>query len=207
MHTKPEQEANTEEKIKKAARRIFIEKGYAATRTRDIAKAAEINLSMLNYYFRSKENLFELVMIESFSSFIATLKDVLDDKTTSLNEKITRFASDYIDLLMEEPGLYIFLVNEIRQNPGLQSRLTIGQSIRETYFMKQLSEAMARNPLLARMDPRQLIMNIYAMTLFPFATNHMLQATGNELVNFSQLLQERKTLIPRWVAAMLAMSE
>lgn len=29
--------------------------GYAATRTRDIAEEAGINLALLNYYFRNKE--------------------------------------------------------------------------------------------------------------------------------------------------------
>ncbi len=55
---------STEEKIKEAARTVFTRKGYAATRTRDIAKEANINLALLNYYFRSKEKLFGLIMME-----------------------------------------------------------------------------------------------------------------------------------------------
>lgn len=47
---------NTEAKILEAARTIFHKKGYAATRTRDIAEEAGINLALLNYYFRSKES-------------------------------------------------------------------------------------------------------------------------------------------------------
>lgn len=48
---------STEEKILKAATKVFTEKGYAGTRTRDIAEEAGINLALLNYYFRSKEKL------------------------------------------------------------------------------------------------------------------------------------------------------
>ncbi len=55
---------NAEEKILTAARKIFLKKGFAATRTRDIATEAGINLALLNYYFRSKKKLFELVMQE-----------------------------------------------------------------------------------------------------------------------------------------------
>ena len=47
-------DSTTEEKIKEAARTVFHKKGFAATRTRDIAEEAEINLALLNYYFRSK---------------------------------------------------------------------------------------------------------------------------------------------------------
>ena len=57
-----EQEQTTEEKILEAASEVFTEKGFAGTRTRDIAEKAGINLALLNYYFRSKEKLFEQVM-------------------------------------------------------------------------------------------------------------------------------------------------
>jgi hypothetical protein len=48
-----EKELSTEEKIKEAARKLFTHKGFAATRTRDIAQEAGINLALLNYYFRN----------------------------------------------------------------------------------------------------------------------------------------------------------
>ena len=49
-------DTNTEAKIKTAARNVFHKKGFAGTRTRDIAKEANMNLALLNYYFKSKEN-------------------------------------------------------------------------------------------------------------------------------------------------------
>ena len=41
-------DSSTEQKIKEAARKVFTMKGYAATRTRDIAEEAGINLALLN---------------------------------------------------------------------------------------------------------------------------------------------------------------
>mgnify|MGYP005740728091 FL=1 len=55
--------SNTEIKIKDAAKSLFLKKGYSATTTRDIARESDINLAMLNYYFRSKRRLFELSLI------------------------------------------------------------------------------------------------------------------------------------------------
>ena len=51
------EDLTTEQKIAAAARKIFTQKGYAATKTRDIAEEAGINLALVNYYFGSKENL------------------------------------------------------------------------------------------------------------------------------------------------------
>ena len=50
---KQSSDINTEAKIKAAARIVFHKKGFAATRTRDIAEEAGLNLALLNYYFRS----------------------------------------------------------------------------------------------------------------------------------------------------------
>lgn len=55
-------ELTTEEKIIVAARKIFTQKGFSATRTREIAEEAGVNSALVNYYFRSKKNLFHIII-------------------------------------------------------------------------------------------------------------------------------------------------
>src|SRR6478609_280809 len=93
--TKNIRDTNTETRIKEAARIVFHKKGFAATRTRDIAQEANINLALLNYYFRSKERLFELIMFDTVTSFFETMGIVFNDETTSLEEKIALVAEKY----------------------------------------------------------------------------------------------------------------
>jgi AcrR family transcriptional regulator len=64
---------NAKEKIKDTARILFHQKGFSGTRTRDIVETANINLDLLNYYFRSKEKLFRLIMTEDAQVFIQIL--------------------------------------------------------------------------------------------------------------------------------------
>jgi AcrR family transcriptional regulator len=206
MMEKTPNDVSTEEKIKAAARRIFTQKGYAATRTRDIAREAGINLSMLNYYFRSKEKLFHLVMLESFEYFVAGMKDELNDRSTSLEEKITIFARNYIDILSQQPDIYLFLMNEVRMNPALLSRISLSRFMRQSYFMEQLSAAMKKNKLYKKLDPVHMIMNLYSLTIFPFTTNQTLQQAGEgHALNFAELMEERKKWIPKWIMALLEM--
>ena len=70
---------SAEERIKAAARKVFHQKGYAATRTRDIAEEAGINHAMLNYYFRSKEKLFQIVMTETMTQFFKGVGVILNE--------------------------------------------------------------------------------------------------------------------------------
>ena len=106
---------NTEEKIKEAARVVFMRKGFSATRTRDIAEEAGINLALLNYYFRSKKKLFDLVMQEKILKLFGIIAPVLTDLSTSLETKIELIVSGYIDVLSESPDLPVFVLNELRK--------------------------------------------------------------------------------------------
>src|SRR6476620_6785299 len=101
--TKPSADENTESKIKTAARAIFHKKGFAATRTRDIAEEASINLALVNYYFRSKKKLFELIMLETLTGFFQNMAIVFNDETTSLHNKLELVTEKYIDLMLSEP--------------------------------------------------------------------------------------------------------
>src|SRR3982751_3793794 len=109
-------DASTEEKIKEAARKIFTQKGYAATRTRDIAEEAGLNLALLNYYFRSKEKLFDIIMLEKLQEFMTGIRALLSTETTSIEEKLTAIVSDYIDMLTKQPDLPLFIFTELRAN-------------------------------------------------------------------------------------------
>jgi AcrR family transcriptional regulator len=92
----------TEEKIKEAARIVFMEKGYAATGMRDIAAKAGVNLSLVNYYFRSKRNIFNLIMTEKMQKIFGSIIPYMMDETTSLEEKIKNISTMYINTISEE---------------------------------------------------------------------------------------------------------
>src|SRR3990170_6648264 len=134
---------STEEKIKEAARVIFTQKGYAATRTRDIAEAAGINLALLNYYYRSKEKLFELIMFEKLGKFFGSIIPILNDVNASLEQKIVTFANSYIEFLAANPDLPLFILSEIRYNPEqFVNKLPVAKAF-ESHFVKQLQERRA----------------------------------------------------------------
>ena len=134
---------STEEKIKNAARTVFHKKGFSAARTRDIADEAGINLALLNYYFRSKEILFNIVMLETFQSFFALIFQIFNDPDSSFEEKIEKFASYYIDLIFQEPEIPLFIMTEIRNNPvELMQKIGIVKAVFHSVFAKQFNEAM-----------------------------------------------------------------
>ncbi|MEG2337266.1 MAG: helix-turn-helix domain-containing protein, partial [Bacteroidales bacterium] len=60
-----ENRQTTEKEIITIAKKVFLEKGYMGATMRDIAQEAHINLAMLNYYFGSKDKLFDIIFEET----------------------------------------------------------------------------------------------------------------------------------------------
>ncbi len=194
----------TEERIKVAARKVFHQKGYAGTRTRDIAEEAGINHAMVNYYFRSKEKLFQIVMIETMTYFFQGISAILNEETTSLEQKIEQVVAKYIDLLLEEPELPTFVFNEVRTNPEpFVENSPIHEALQSSVLARQYAEAVARGEI-SEPNLLQMVLNVIGLVIFPFIAQPILIAL-NKIDNeqYKVLILERKKLIPQWIKAML----
>lgn len=197
-------DTSTEDRIKAAARKVFHQKGYAGTRTRDIAEEAGINHAMLNYYFRSKEKLFDIVMIETMAYFFQGVGTILNDESTSLEEKIERVVANYIDLLLEEPELPTFMFNEVRTNPEpFVANTPIIQALEHSVLAQQYAEAVAQGRIT---EPNLIhtVLNVISLVIFPFIAQPIFTAlsrTNKEA--YKALMLQRKALIPQWIKAIL----
>ncbi len=203
-NTKKSLEPKAEAKIKAAARVVFHSKGFAGTRTRDIAKEADINLALLNYYFKSKKKLFELVMLETLTSFFQTMGVVFNDETSTLEEKIREVAEKYIDTISAEPELPLFLLSEVRNHgAAILDKLPVIKMILQSTFIRQYQDAVQKGKI-TEPNPLHFLMNLLGLVIFPFIGSPMIKKVGGlSERQFDKLMQERKTLIPVWIKAML----
>lgn len=194
---------STEERIKAAARKVFLQKGYAATRVKDLAQEAGINSALLNYYFRSKEKLFDLVMLEKVQQFAGELRQIMLEEATSLREKVERISAFYVDLLLAQPELPVFIFSEMKANPEkLAGIMGAKKVLLHSRFAEQLREELAAQH--STTNPLQFIVSLLGMAVFPFIARPVLHLVGGQDdPAFTALMQERKRLLPQWFDAML----
>lgn len=203
MSKKKTDNITTEIKIKKAARKVFQTKGYAATRTRDIAEEAGVNLALLNYYFRSKEKLFDIIMTEILLDFFHTVRIIINDKST-LEKKVELIADNYIDFLSKEQNISIFMLNEIHNNPNeILKKIEIKQLILNSEFYKQYQKSVAKG-YITEPNVFHFLMNLMSIIIFPFVAKPLLQEIiGLNNAQFNTMMHERKKLIPFWIKTMM----
>jgi AcrR family transcriptional regulator len=190
---------NTEEKIKVAAAKIFEEKGFERTKNKDIADAAGINPALLNYYYRSKEKLFDAVLLDKIQAFFGLLFPVLNDPSVELFEKVEILVNTYFNLLKDNPHLAIFMMNELQNNKaGFSSILKSLPHLENTSIIQQFKEANSS------INPLQFMINLMSMTIFPFIVANALSEYG--IFNKDEIdviFEERRKMLPIWIRAML----
>ncbi|MCK8494455.1 MULTISPECIES: TetR/AcrR family transcriptional regulator [Spirosoma] len=135
---------STEEKIREAAKQVFLEKGFDGATSRDIADKAGINIALTNYYFRSKEKLFVSIFEEMFQLFFNGTVEIMN-KQISLREKISELIEHDFQLLKKNPSLSIFIMNEVHRNPErMATSIGLMKQIQHSLFEEQLKQEIAR---------------------------------------------------------------
>ena len=190
-------ELSTEEKIKKVALDIFVQKGFDGTRTRDIAEAAGINIAAMHYYYGSKEKLFEIVIKEAMQRFSKGMDNILDGETP-LHIQIKKFVEYYIDFLKENPYIPLFIISEAHTNlDKIEGMMNTQKTLDK---LKLQLESLAQQGIIRSIHPAQFIANLVSLTVFPFIAKPMLMAKIEvEPEAFNRILEERKNMIPAMI--------
>lgn len=68
---------NTEQNIIEVATELFAKNGFDGTSIRDICKKAEVNISMISYYFGGKKELYEKIVANIVNNIIKHMKSKL----------------------------------------------------------------------------------------------------------------------------------
>lgn len=196
-------DVSTEEKIKQAARRLFTEKGFDAVKTRDIAEEAGINLALLNYYFRSKQKLFDIIMIENFDDFVEQLVPILGDESLSLEEILTKVTASYIDMLKHNPDLPFFIMNEMRSDSTKLQYVRDKMTDVRAGFLKRVEKTLVKKKI-SRAHIGHMMMNFMGLIIFPFVAQPIVMKVNEfSKKEFDALMEERKKLVPIWLKAIM----
>jgi len=197
---KTRKDQSTEERIIAAARKVFLSKGLAGARMQDIADEAGINKALLHYYFRSKEKLFDMIFMEAAQKLFPKINFILESNMP-LFEKIEHFADEYITVMLENPYLPLFVLNEINQDP-----VSFFKKLNEKFgfpdpslFLTQIEKEIKKGNI-KRVNPVQLFMNMLSLCIFPFMARPLLELRIRmSEKQFREFMEQRKKEVPKFI--------
>jgi TetR/AcrR family transcriptional regulator len=197
------QTPSTEEHIKAIARRVFIEKGYAATTTRDIAEAAETNVALINYYFRSKEKLFETIFQDVALSFFGSMFETLN-KDIPLRAKFEAIIDKEVDFMFKNPDIPVFVMHQLKQNSSDFFEKFLNKSrLSNSLLMKQMEIAI-QNGDMRNLKFHECFILLISSLQFIFIAKPLVKHLGDlDETGFNTMVNEHKERVKEMVLGYL----
>lgn len=184
-------DTGTEQLIKDTAKRIFFSEGKLHATTQDIADAAGVNRTLLNYYFRSRDILFEQVASEARAELSAVMDSVFSSEL-KLKDKIQRLITVFMDEAMKYPYREMFVITELNRG---DKAVPEEKKTRLKAFLKEISKEMDKGEI-RKMDPRHFCMNLFSLMAYPLISNCLNKSLYNiSDTEYTKLMKERKQLI------------
>jgi AcrR family transcriptional regulator len=199
------------ERIKQAAKELFLDKGFDGTTMQAIADASKVNKALLNYYFEGKEKLFLLIFREELTELSRGMAKLWVDEASSLGDRLEAWIDSQKELITRSPRLPLFIIAETARNPALIQEL-LAEFLPPQAVLSSLSKAGdaggaggagggARLKLLT-----ELISAVSALVFFPAIAAPLIRPlAGNdgdyELALFEAQVRLAKELVRQRLAA------
>lgn len=198
---KEKRDNQTEKAILDAARKVFTQKGFAASRMEDIAQVAGINRALLHYYFRSKEKLFDIIFQQRIREFFLGLVGIIT-RPESIDEKIKAIVAHDIDMIRSQPDLPIFVLQELAQRPDrlIEAASAGANPANMMKAWKQQVKLAVDKKQIRPVDGGQLLINIMSLCVYPFIAKPVIKAVQElDDPQFDKMVVKRKQEIVDFV--------
>ncbi|AKQ45717.1 hypothetical protein TH63_08735 [Rufibacter radiotolerans] len=192
-------EKTTEDRILAAATKVFMARGMAGSRMQDIADEAGINKALLHYYFRSKEKLFDEIFKQVSGQLLPRINQILTSDL-SLFAKIEACCQEYIERMLHNPFLPLFIIEETNKQQGTFLERHLGdQRLNMARFAEQVQQEVALGSIRP-IHPFELYLNMMSLCVFPFLGRPLMQhMTGLGQDQFLAMMEARKREVPAFV--------
>jgi len=154
-----------------AAIELFAEKGFEGSSIRDIAASADVNIAMINYYFGSKEKLFEALVNAKAAKTRIFLDEIANDKTISSFEKLEKIIELYVERIFGGRLFHRVIHQEMmlgRREPLQQ--IIVNLLYPNAQIIRDIIEAGIRKGEFKKVDPELTVASLIG------TINHVVQS-------------------------------
>jgi TetR/AcrR family transcriptional regulator len=189
------EQAQTEQLIKKTAKKVFFQKGFLDATTQEIADEAGVNRALIHYYFRSREQLLDTLIEESVREKKEKMRAILTSSLT-FREKIAQYIDVMIDRGIEYPYMENFLITEMARKPEQMKVLCAVDKIKSSDLIKKELEEEIAKGRVAPVTAQHFMINLSSMCAYPVIAKPIFQIVhGMSDSDYKKFLLERKQVI------------
>jgi AcrR family transcriptional regulator len=170
----------SKQKVIDAASLLFFQKGFHGTSVRDIADEASVNVSLISYYFKSKQGLLEYAITQYYEIYLQKLEEIIQ-QTTGLSylERLKQMIFTIIQYKQDNLQLSCTIHRELSLDSVFVRELTVTYLAKENHFIGTLFFNILKNEYV--LDKEFLLMQLKGMLITPYLLHNewKYQVIGN----------------------------
>jgi AcrR family transcriptional regulator len=179
------------EQIMDAAQSLFAAQGFEGTSVRDICHHAGVNVAMVNYYFGSKEGLFEKLVEHKASFMRGKLEALLGNKNLTAIEKVDRIIGEFVDRMFSNRDFTLTVSREMSKS----SRQPVHEIMASVFYrnmslLKQIIEEGIRSKQFRKVDADLCISTIHGTISNLISAELMLKMLDSDLKTSDNLYED-----------------
>lgn len=187
-----QKDTGTEQLIKDTAKHLFFAEGKIHATTQEIADAAGVNRTLVNYYFKSRDALFDQVFNEAQEKLVKILDGVMESNMP-FREKIANLIDVFLRESMPFPYREIFIITQMNRNDVIDAKRARVKKVNA--FLEEIEQEMDKGNI-KKMNPRHFCINLFALMAYPLVTAPLYKILYDmQDSEYQALMEERKKLI------------
>jgi len=193
------EEAQTEKLIKDKARILFFQKGLLNATTQEIADEAGVNRALIHYYFRSREQMLEILLDETLQEKKDRVRKILTSDFP-FHEKIASYINAVIDYGLAYPYLDNFIVSETARRPDKVKLFCSKDKVKSSDLIQKELELEIKKGKIAPISAEHFMVNLISLCNYPLLAKSVIQTIhGMTDTAYRKFLIERKRIIFRTI--------
>jgi AcrR family transcriptional regulator len=180
--------SSARERLLESAKRLFSQKGYYATSVEDIVESAGLSKGAFYFYFKSKEELFKILVEEMHLNIMKRLENFLE-RDLPLEDALIEHAKVFLeDIYQNRHIAQIFLFQLVGTNEEFRELYYTKVSHLRELLAKMVDRAIQRGEITYK--NAENIVNLYAGFLRMLVLEYVFKEKEPDLERVKSLAQE-----------------
>jgi AcrR family transcriptional regulator len=163
----------TKQKVIDAASSLFFQNGFHGTSVRDIADKADVNVSLISYYFKGKQGLLEYAVTQYYEAYLETI-EISREENKSLTplDNLKKMIEVIIQYKQRNHQLSCFIHRELSLDSVFVREMTVTYLAKENYIISNAFYAIFPEQKKRHIDNQFLLMQLKGMLTTPYLMQH-----------------------------------
>lgn len=188
----------TKQKVVDAASELFFQHGFHGTSVRDIAEVAAVNVSLISYYFKSKQGLLEYAVTDYYEHYLEAVEAALQANASyDKKQQLKQVIQTMMQYKTEHFRLTSFIHRELSLDSTFVREMAVTYLAKENHVLSDLFYQILGNDM--KKQRTYLFIQFKGMLMSPYILNNEWNNQLHDQVDIDNFVRNYVSSINNWL--------